>query len=76
MLKVMSGNESEQETGPWVGYTGAHEHTGLSEAWLRELVMNKRIPFKKVGKRVLFSVPALDRWIVQQDAAATDASAA
>ncbi len=63
MLKLMSDNDSEQLEGPWVGYAGAHEHTGLSQAWLRELVMNKRIPFKKVGKRVLFSVPALDRWI-------------
>lgn len=63
MLKVMTDHDSEQLDGPWVGYTGAHEHTGLSEAWLRELVMHKRIPFRKVGRRVLFSVPALDRWI-------------
>lgn len=59
----MRGNEAEQVSGPWVGYAGAHEHTGLSEAWLRELVMKKRIPFKKVGRRVLFSVPELDAWI-------------
>lgn len=59
----MSEPESEQLEGPWLGYAAAHEHTGLSEAWLRELVMTRRIPFKKVGKRVLFSVPALDRWI-------------
>lgn len=63
MPKVMSDKDTEQVSGPWVGYTGAHEHTGLSEAWLRELVMNKRIPFKKVGRRVLFSIPALDRWV-------------
>lgn len=63
MLKIMSDNESEQLDGPWVGYAGAHEHTGLSVAWLRELVMGRRIPFRKVGKRVLFSVPALDQWV-------------
>lgn len=63
MPKLMSNDAPEQVSGPWVGYTGAHEHTGLSEAWLRELVMKGRIPFKKVGKRVLFSVPELDRWI-------------
>lgn len=63
MLKVMSDTSTEKLSGPWVGYTGAHEHTGLSQAWLRELVAKGRIPFKKVGKRVLFSIPALDEWI-------------
>lgn len=63
MPKLMSDHDSDQLDGPWVGYVGAHEHTGLSLAWLHELVMEKRIPFRKVGKRVLFSVPALDQWI-------------
>lgn len=63
----MGSTRTEQDSGPWVGYEGAAEHTDLSEAWLRELVMQKRIPFKKVGRRVLFSVPRLDEWINEQD---------
>jgi excisionase family DNA binding protein len=74
MLKIMSGNDGEQVSGPWVGYTGAHEHTGLSEAWLRELVMKGRIPFKKVGRRVLFSIPALDAWVSRGGAMDEDAA--
>lgn len=74
MLKLMSEGDSEQVSGPWVGYTGAHEHTGLSEAWLRELVMKERIPFKKVGRRVLFSVPELDRWISNGGSTADEAA--
>jgi excisionase family DNA binding protein len=64
----MSESTTEQVRGPWVGYFGAHEHTGLSEAWLRELVAAKRIPFRKLGKRVLFSVPELDEWISREGA--------
>lgn len=63
MPKVMTANQTEQVAGPWLGYADAAKHTGLSEQWLRELVMKRRIPFKKVGKRVLFSVPTLDEWI-------------
>jgi excisionase family DNA binding protein len=59
----MSSDATEQVSGPWVGYAGASKHTNLSQAWLRELVSEGRIPFEKVGKRVLFSIPQLDAWI-------------
>lgn len=63
MLKIMNESESEQFDGPWIGYEAAAKHTDLSETWLRQLVMRGEIPFKRVRRRVLFSVPALDRWI-------------
>lgn len=59
----MSNLDSEKLNGPWIGYEGAAVHTNLSETYLRQLVMSGEIPFRKVGKRVLFSVPALDEWV-------------
>lgn len=65
----MSDRESEQLEGPWVGYEDAAKHTGLSQTWLRQRVMDGKIPYRKKGRRVLFSVPALDRWINEGDPA-------
>jgi excisionase family DNA binding protein len=63
MLKIMSDHDPEKLDGPWTDYEGAAERTTLSETYLRQLVMAGRIPFRKVGKRVLFSIPALDEWV-------------
>lgn len=72
----MSERESEQLEGPWLGYEDAAKHTGLSGTYLRQLVMAKKLPFRKVGRRVLFSVPALDRWINSNGAKPVERSAA
>lgn len=69
----MSVHESEQLEGPWIGYDDAAKHTGLSGTWLRQLVMRDEIPYRRVGRRVLFSRPALDRWINDGGKAATAA---
>ena len=66
----MSEHESEQIGGPWLNYEGAAEYTGLSDSYLRKLVMDDLIPFRQVGRRVLFSRVALDRWINRNGAAA------
>jgi len=74
----MSAQETEQDRGPWVGYEGAAEHTNLSETYLRQLVMKgpSAIPFKRIGRRVLFSIPALDRWVSNNGAAVPETVAA
>lgn len=59
----MSSKETEQGGGPWLDYEAAAEHTTLSAAFLRRLVMQDRIPYQKIGRRVLFSVPMLDQWV-------------
>lgn len=64
---------SEQIGGPWIGYEAAAKHTDLSETFLRQLVMARKIPFRKIGKRVLFSVPALDQWVSRNGAMDTTA---
>lgn len=69
----MGNPEPEQLHGPWTGYEGAAEHVGLPASSLRKMVMKREIPFRKVGKRVLFSVPALDEW-VSRNGATTEAA--
>lgn len=74
MLKVMSDHEAEQVGGPWLSYEKAASHTDLSESYLRQLVMAEKIPYHKVGRRVLFSVPELDRWISNGGTTADEAA--
>ncbi len=59
----MPNQTVEQLSGPWLSYDDAAKHTTISEHTLRKLVMRKEIPFKKVGRRVLFSATALDEWV-------------
>lgn len=61
----MSAPDTDQIAGPWVGYEAAAKHTDLSETYLRQLVMRGEIPFRRIGRRVLFSVPVLDAWVSQ-----------
>lgn len=73
----MSDPESEQIGGPWLGYEAAAKHTDLSETYLRQLVSAGKIPFRRLGRRVLFSVPALDSWVSrngEMEPAATNAA--
>lgn len=60
---ITSKHDERNSGGPWLDYPGAAERTSLSESYLRKLVMDGKVPHKKVGRRVLFSVPALDEWI-------------
>lgn len=60
--------------GPWLRYPAAADHTGISESKLRKLVMADRVPHRKVGRSVVFSVPALDEWINSGSAAESEAA--
>jgi len=64
----MMRDEAEQIEGPWLNYLDAARYTGLSDSYLRKAVMDNRVPFRKIGARVLFSQPALDRWITRNGA--------
>lgn len=55
--------------GPWMDYARAEAYTGLSYSYLTKLVASRQIPFRKVGRRVLFPIPALDEWINARHAA-------
>ena len=46
-----------------VGYEGASQATTLSEPELRRLVKAGLIPHTRVGRRVLFPIDALRRWL-------------
>ena len=36
---------------------------GMSVSWLRQRVMNKQVPFLKVGRRVLFDLDELNEFV-------------
>jgi excisionase family DNA binding protein len=38
------------------------ERPWLTERWLRRLVAERRVPFHKVGGRLLFDLDDLDKW--------------
>jgi excisionase family DNA binding protein len=42
------------------------EYPWITERWLRRAVHEKRIPFYKVGGRLLFNPDELDQWIRDQ----------
>lgn len=75
MNNVTATPEDEQVSGPWVGYEAAAKHTDLSETYLRQLVMRGEIPSRKIGRRVLFSLPTLDRWVANNGAMSSDDAA-
>ncbi len=49
-----------------VGYDAAAVLLGISRRTLESLVLGHRVPFLKIGGRVLFHPPALRRWIEEQ----------
>jgi excisionase family DNA binding protein len=52
--------------GPWLSCAAAAGYTGLSQNYLRQLVREDRVPHHRVGRRLLFSTPELDRWIADK----------
>lgn len=51
-----------------LNYEGAAKLTGISERTLRDMVTEKRIPFKKIGARVFFPYKRLVEWANETDA--------
>lgn len=47
----------------WMTYPEAADHTRHTEGTLRHLVREKRVPFHKRGRKVLFRESELDAWI-------------
>jgi excisionase family DNA binding protein len=51
----------------WLGIEAAARHLGLSISYIRKLVRTRRIPFTRVGDKVLrFDRGALDNWMAAQ----------
>lgn len=50
----------------WVRIEAAAEWLGLGVRFLRRLVAEKRIPYSKVGKYLLFDLNELDAWVRSQ----------
>ncbi len=49
--------------GPWLDMAGAAEYLGVTEHWMRRKVAARRIPFNRVGpKLVRFHVDDLDAY--------------
>jgi excisionase family DNA binding protein len=65
---VWSYMTTEQITAQkWLGIEAAAKHLGLSISYIRKLVRTRRIPFTRVGDKVLrFERGALDNWMAAQ----------
>lgn len=51
----------------WLGIEAAAKHLGVSISYIRKLVRTRRIPFTRVGDKVLrFERGALDNWMAAQ----------
>ena len=49
-----------------VSIQDAAHYTGLSVHTLYTMVSQRRVPYVKLGRRVMFDLTALDTWIKQQ----------
>ncbi len=49
--------------GPWLDVAGAAAHLGVSIAFIRRLVLEKRVRYYKVGKFVRFRPDDLDAFV-------------
>jgi len=47
----------------WVRIEGAAEWLGCKVCFLRRLVAERRIPYSKVGKYLMFDLRELDEWV-------------
>jgi excisionase family DNA binding protein len=45
----------------FVGVTEAAQQSGMSEAWWRQRILRREIPFHKIGRRVLIDVEDIRR---------------
>ena len=43
---------------------GVSEYTTLSKSTIYKRVMNSTIPFKKIGKKVVFDIQQIDVWML------------
>ncbi|MFT6392768.1 MAG: excisionase family DNA binding protein [Ilumatobacter sp.] len=59
-------NPSGRPSACWVRIEAAAEWLGLGVRFLRRLVAEKRIPYSKVGKYLLFDLNKLDDWVRSQ----------
>ena len=48
----------------YVALAEAAAYLGRTEKALRKLVERRAVPFRKAGKRLVFDVVELDRWVV------------
>ncbi len=48
------------------------DYLGVSTGLVYTLVREKKIPSVKLGRRILFKIDSVDRWLAQQEAAALE----
>jgi excisionase family DNA binding protein len=58
---------------PLVNASAGGNYTGLGERYLRRCVLERRVPFVKVGGRLMFDLDDLDRFIASHRQGALDA---
>lgn len=51
---------------PLVDIGGLAERLGVSERFVRRLVSERRVPFRKIGKFVRFDIAEIDLWIAER----------
>ena len=49
------------------------DYLGISTGLVYTLVRERKIPSVKLGRRILFKIDSVDRWLAQQEAAALEA---
>jgi excisionase family DNA binding protein len=57
----------------WLNIKAAAQHTTLSKSYLHELVQHDRIPYSRVGKRIVFDSAQLDAFLAGQAVVAVSA---
>ena len=63
-IKIGGQTISEiQRTGQLLNYSDLADYLKMSEHTLRRFVMERKIPFTKIGKCVRFSPGAISEWI-------------
>ncbi|MDO7485484.1 helix-turn-helix domain-containing protein [Peribacillus frigoritolerans] len=49
------------------------DYLGISTGLVYTLVRERKIPSVKLGRRILFKIDSVDRWLAQQESAALEA---
>ncbi|GEM_PF-5162390 len=55
--------QDRRERRPPVDVDAVAVYTGMTKAWWRRAVQERRVPFIKLGRLVRFDLDAVDRWL-------------
>jgi len=62
-LSILSENNKSENVSDFIDIENASKYTGIAIATLYDYTHKKKIPFNKVGKKLIFSKIQLSEWI-------------